>query len=202
MISLQGWCTYLSLSTLYVDHSWFPQLGSRWWAREAQFYHRWVQLGQLLLFGQNGYCSGRMVIVRAEWLLFGQNGYCSGRMVIVRAEWLLFGQNGYCSGRMAIVRAEWLLFGQNGYCSGRMVIVRAEWLLFGQNGYCSGRMVIVRAEWLLFGQNGSLYDIDSLLTHWGRVTHICVGNLTSLVQIMACRLDGAKPLPEPMLEYC
>ena len=39
-------------------------------------------------------------------------------------------------------------------------------------------MVIVRAEWLLFGQNGSLNDIDSLLTHWGRVTHICVGNLT------------------------
>ena len=106
----------------------------------------------------------------------------------------------------------------------------------------------------------------SLLTHWGRVTHICVGKQTiigsdnglspgrrqaitwtnagilligpfgtnfseisikiltfsftkmrlkvssakwrpsvnkpSLVQIMACRLDGAKPLPEPMLEYC
>ena len=27
-------------------------------------------------------------------------------------------------------------------------------------------------------------------------------NLPSLVQIMACRLDGAKPLSEPMLEYC
>ena len=32
--------------------------------------------------------------------------------------------------------------------------------------------------------------------------HICVNKLTSLVQIMACRLDGAKPLSEPMLEYC
>ena len=30
-----------------------------------------------------------------------------------------------------------------------------------------------------------------MLTHWGRVTHICVDKL-SLVQIMACRLDGAK----------
>ena len=26
--------------------------------------------------------------------------------------------------------------------------------------------------------------------------------LPALVQIMACRLDGAKPLSEPMLEYC
>ena len=37
-----------------------------------------------------------------------------------------------------------------------------------------------------------------LLTHWGRVTHICVSEL-SLVQIMACRLVGAKPLSEPLL---
>ena len=27
-------------------------------------------------------------------------------------------------------------------------------------------------------------------------------NLPSLVQIMACRLVGAKPLSKPMLEYC
>ena len=27
-------------------------------------------------------------------------------------------------------------------------------------------------------------------------------NLASLVQIMACRLAGAKPSSEPMLEYC
>ena len=27
-------------------------------------------------------------------------------------------------------------------------------------------------------------------------------NKPSLVQIMACRLDGAKPLSVPMLEYC
>ena len=31
--------------------------------------------------------------------------------------------------------------------------------------------------------------------------HICV-NGSSLVQAMACRLFGAKPLPEPMLAYC
>ena len=38
------------------------------------------------------------------------------------------------------------------------------------------------------------------LTHWGRVTHICAS--TTLLQIMACRLDGTKPLSKPMLEYC
>ena len=48
-------------------------------------------------------------------------------------------------------------------------------------------MIIVVQWWLV---------ID-MLTHWGRVKHICVGKLT-----MACRLDGAKPLSEPMLEYC
>ena len=60
------------------------------------------------------------------------------------------------------------------------------------------------------------------LTHWGWVGHICVDKLTiigsdnglapsrrqaiiwSFDHIMACRLDGAKPLFffEPMLEYC
>ena len=34
-------------------------------------------------------------------------------------------------------------------------------------------------------------------------THIYeLVNLPSLVQIMACRLVGTKPLSEPMLEYC
>ena len=36
------------------------------------------------------------------------------------------------------------------------------------------------------------------LIHWGRVTHICVGKIQSLVQIMACRLFGAKPSSEPV----
>ena len=69
---------------------------------------------------------------------------------------------------------------------------------------------------------GHLYDITSIfdrrhrswvsetpnkyeraLTHWGRVTYIFASLIwPSLVQIMACRLDGAKPLSEPMLEYC
>ena len=40
------------------------------------------------------------------------------------------------------------------------------------------------------------------LTHWGRVTHICVSKFPSLVQIMACRLVGAKSLSEPVLECC
>ena len=40
------------------------------------------------------------------------------------------------------------------------------------------------------------------LTHWGRVTHICVSKWSSLIQIMDCRLVGAKPLSVPMLAYC
>ena len=38
------------------------------------------------------------------------------------------------------------------------------------------------------------------LTHWGRVKHICI--ITTLLQIMACRLFGAKPLSEAMMPYC
>ena len=36
------------------------------------------------------------------------------------------------------------------------------------------------------------------LTQWGQVTHICVSKLT----IIGWHLVGAKPLSEPMLEYC
>ena len=40
------------------------------------------------------------------------------------------------------------------------------------------------------------------LIHWGRLTHICVGKLAISGSIMTCRLDGTKPLSEPVLEYC
>ena len=39
------------------------------------------------------------------------------------------------------------------------------------------------------------------LTYWSRVTYICVSKII-LVQMMAWRLFGTKPLSEPMLEYC
>ena len=41
-------------------------------------------------------------------------------------------------------------------------------------------------------------SVSEVLIHWGRVTHICVSNEKSLVQLMARRLVGAKPLSEPM----
>ena len=57
---------------------------------------------------------------------------------------------------------------------------------------------------LIFHQSNFAHQV---LAHWGRVTHMCVSNLVYLsaiqqllVQIMACRLFGAKPLSEPMLE--
>ena len=43
----------------------------------------------------------------------------------------------------------------------------------------------------------------NFLTHWGRVTHLYASvNKQLLVQIMARRLVRAKPLSEPVLEYC
>ena len=42
---------------------------------------------------------------------------------------------------------------------------------------------------------------DRKLTPWGRVTHIRVSKLT-IIQIISCRLNGAKQLSEPMQEYC
>ena len=39
-------------------------------------------------------------------------------------------------------------------------------------------------------------------TQWCRLKQICVRKITSLFQIMACRLVGAKPLSGPMLECC
>ena len=38
------------------------------------------------------------------------------------------------------------------------------------------------------------------LTHWGRATHICVDKLTTIGSDNG--LNGAKPLSEPMVEYC
>ena len=61
-------------------------------------------------------------------------------------------------------------------------------------GVCNCRQVLIGSS------NGLAPNRLQILTHWGRVTHICVDK--SLVQIMACRLIGAKPLSEPMLDYC
>ena len=38
------------------------------------------------------------------------------------------------------------------------------------------------------------------LTHWGRETHICIGSLTIIGSDNG--LVSAKPLSEPMMEYC
>ena len=42
------------------------------------------------------------------------------------------------------------------------------------------------------------------LTHLPLVAIICFSelDLQAFVQVMACRLLGAKPSPEPMLDYC
>ena len=49
----------------------------------------------------------------------------------------------------------------------------------------------------------NLSVICRCLTHWGRMKNICVGKVIKplLVQIMACRLFGAKSLSESMRSY-
>ena len=42
------------------------------------------------------------------------------------------------------------------------------------------------------------FTVKLIEAEWRRYASV---NLSSLVQIMACRLVGAKPLSEPMLEY-
>ena len=59
----------------------------------------------------------------------------------------------------------------------------------------------IRAGYIIYVVAFS-FSMRAFLAHWGRLTPICVGNKTSLVQIMACRLVGAKSLSETMLEYC
>ena len=52
-------------------------------------------------------------------------------------------------------------------------------------------------------ENVSHYNSDfNEFIDWGRVMHICIGTNTNIGQITACHLAGAKPLSEPMLEYC
>ena len=41
-----------------------------------------------------------------------------------------------------------------------------------------------------------------LITHWDRVMHICVSKIIIIGSGNGLRLVGAKPLSEPMLEYC
>ena len=54
-----------------------------------------------------------------------------------------------------------------------------------------------KEEAAILGKNCSCLLV---LTHWRRVTHICVNELIIIVSDkMACRLYGAKPLSEPMI---
>ena len=48
----------------------------------------------------------------------------------------------------------------------------------------------------------SFDDAIVLLFHWGRVTHICVGNLTIIGSDNGLSTGRPKPLSEPILEYC
>ena len=62
---------------------------------------------------------------------------------------------------------------------------------FYRNSFKKMHLKILPAKWWQFciGLN--------VLTHWGRVTHICVDDLTIIGSD-----NGAKPLSKPMMKYC
>ena len=59
----------------------------------------------------------------------------------------------------------------------------------------------------LMSRNNIKYE-DVIIFFWKilhsiiHFTYVCQWTGLALVQILACRLDGAKPLSEPMLTYC
>ena len=59
-------------------------------------------------------------------------------------------------------------------------------------------------KWTKHGKARTILCLNCLpmnLTHWGRVTHICVSKLTIIGSDNGLRLTGAKPLYKPMLDY-
>ena len=61
------------------------------------------------------------------------------------------------------------------------------------------------ATWIqLLQLNHCLYNVYPMLKNWSPPSAAFMRQWTgsSLVQVMACRLFGAKPLPETMLTYC
>ena len=66
-------------------------------------------------------------------------------------------------------------------------------------------LIVIRgcSNYLFMAQAHYTDESNTFLVHWGRVTQISPRWIvSSLDQILACRLFGAKPLPEPMLKYC
>ena len=57
---------------------------------------------------------------------------------------------------------------------------------------------ITRPQWV----KGLLNQSVILLTHLPLVPYMRQWTGSALLQVMACRLFGAKPLPEPILNYC
>ena len=65
-------------------------------------------------------------------------------------------------------------------------------------------VINIAVNWWVYYINQLSLLHDSGITassyYWGRVSHLCVSK-PPLVQTMACHLDGAKPLCEPMLLF-
>ena len=63
---------------------------------------------------------------------------------------------------------------------------------------CSWKNIVIKISgWAL--RHGTTRNVNSLRSS---DAYMCPWNIPTLLQIMACRLFGAKPLSEPMLPYC
>ena len=102
---------------------------------------------------------------------------------------------------------------QNG-CHGRRGRITCLWLSKFFDCLTIGTIhetMVVQMTWVWTFFSNDIYiyiyiyafhRLKQFLTHSARVAHMWVSKLTITVQRMACRLAVAKPLSEPMLEYC
>ena len=79
-----------------------------------------------------------------------------------------------------------------------MCVTRPQWV---KTMYLPGGSELISDDPLQLKNTGQTRQ-GSAMTQWGWVTHMCHQPRPSLVEIMAFRLAGPKPLSEPMLEYC
>ena len=86
-------------------------------------------------------------------------------------------------------------------CSNSSVLAMQSCTKLSINALSQDRLTISQTNHILPLSVSYGLSFLSVLTYWSRVMHLSV-NWPSLVQTMACRLAGAKPLSEQKLEYC
>ena len=99
-------------------------------------------------------------------VVFGEKGLYSDKVVVIRQTWVVFWQSGCNSGISGCTRAKLLysgkkvVFGQKWLYSGKNVVFGQKWLhsckrvVFGQKWLHSGKVVVFGNKWLYSGKRG------------------------------------------------